>query len=680
MALAGRILIWIVVAIAVLLIAAVLFIALFNWNSVRPWMGQKLSSSVGRPVAINGDLTVGWERNPDAGGLAHWVPWPRFTARDISVANPGWARRPRFATVQQVRFSLSPVPLLWHNIDIPSLKLIGPAVDIERDKEGRNNWTFSFAKGSSPWKLHIGEIALDAGTITVDDAKLALHLDINVQPLRKAIPFDEVVRSSANPRSSTPPPHSRQAYYFAWTANGTWRGASARGSGKVGSVLALSDKSMPFPIEADLRLRDLHIALAGTLTDPVHLGGLDLNLEMSGNSMSHLYALTGVNLPTTAPFTTHGRMIARMHEGIFKYENFDGRVGHSDLHGSMTYTNTGPRPKLAGTIASNVLDFSDLAPLIGADSNAAKARRGEAQKQPADKALPVETFDTARWSRMDADVTFSSKRIVRKAALPIQDLSTHIMMDDGVLTLDPLKLGVAGGGLAANITLDGQKNPMRGKAKLSVRHVQLKKLFPTVDLMHTSLGQINGDAVLTGEGNSVAGLLGTSDGEVKLLVDNGQVSKLLLEEAGLNIANIIAIKFLGDEPEKINCAAADMTAKNGVWRSQLFFIDAATMRIDVDGSIDLGSEKLDLVIHPHSKGMRILSLRSPLFLRGTLKHPDAGVEKGPLLARGAGAAVLGTVAAPIAALAAMIVPSQDKQNACIGVLQAIRQPAKTPMK
>lgn len=672
---AGRILIWIVVAIAALLVALVLFVALFNWNSARPWLDQRLTTSIGRPVAINGSLTVNWMRNPDARGVARWVPWPRFTARDIGIANPAWARQPRFATVQQVRFSLNPIALVSRTIDIPSLKLYGPAVDVERDKQGRANWTFKFAHGNGNWKLAIGEVGFDAGSIHWNDAKLDMHLGIDVKPLGKPIPFDQIVPASGS--ATTTPPHSKQAYYFAWTARGTWRGASARGSGRIGSVLALSDTSMPFPLQAELRLRDLHIVMAGTLTDPAHLGALDLNLDVSGNSMSHLYALTGVNLPTTAPFTTRGRLLARIRQGVFEYDKFDGKVGRSDLHGSVTYTNNGPRPKLTGTLTSNVLDFADLAPLIGADSNAAKAQRGETQKQPADRILPVETFDTARWRSMDADVHFTGTRIVRKGALPISDLSTHLVLNDGLLTLDPLALSAAGGSLQANIMLDGRKDPMHGEATLKLRHLQLKRLFPTVDLMHTSLGQINGDAALKGDGNSVARLLGTSDGEVKLLINNGAVSKLLLEEAGLNIGNIIITKLAGDKPEKINCAAADLVAKDGTWRPRLFFVDAETMRIDVDGSIDLKDETLDLVMHPHSKGIRLLSLRSPLYLRGTLKHPDAGVEKGPLLARGVGAAVLGVVAAPAAALAALVAPSHENENACTGVLASMRTPAKT---
>lgn len=676
MALARRILIWIVAAIAALIVAAILFIALFDWNRARPWLDQRLGAAIGRPVAINGDLTANWSRNPDASGLAHWIPWPRFTARDITIANPAWTKQSHFATVQQVRFSLSPLALIGRTIEIPSLKLFAPEVDIERDREGRANWRFRFAQGGGKWKLDIGEIVFDRGTIRLDDDRSNLHLDFAVQPLDKAIPFAQILPPEKTAAGKKPPPHSKLAYYFGWTAHGIWRGAKASGSGKIGSVLALNDASMPFPLQADLRLRDVHIALAGTLTDPVHLAALNLRLKMSADSMAHLYPLTGLALPATPPFNTEGHLTGEVQKGIYRYDDFDGRVGGSDLHGSMTYANDGARPKLDGALASDTLKFSDLAPLIGADSNASKARRGEAVKQPADKLLPVEPFDTTRWRTMDADVRFTGRHIVAKKELPIQNLSTHLTMDDGVLTLDPLRFGVAGGDLDADIVLDGSRNPMDGKMRLSVRRAQLQKLFPTVGLMKTSLGQINGDIALTGAGNSVSALLGTSNGEVKLLVDNGEVSKLLLEEAGLNLANIAALKLFGDQPVKINCAAADFADRNGTLDTRLFVLDTSDATMDVDGTINLKTEQLDLTLHPHSKGLRILSLRSPLYLRGTLKNPQAGVEKGPLLARAAGAAVLGAIAAPLTALAALISPSHDQDNLCGRWIAQMRKPAK----
>lgn len=90
------------------------------------------------------------------------------------------------------------------------------------------------------------------------------------------------------------------------------------------------------------------------------------------------------------------------------------------------------------------------------------------------------------------------------------------------------------------------------------------------------------------------------------------------------------------------------------------------------------TEQLDMTIDPESKGMRIISLRSPLYVRGTFKQPDAGVKTVPLLARGAGMLLLGTVVAPAAGLLALVAPSGERENQCAQLLQQLPRPGKEP--
>src|SRR6185369_12842907 len=97
--------------------------------------------------------------------------------------------------------------------------------------------------------------------------------------------------------------------------------------------------------------------------------------------------------------------------------------------------------------------------------------------------------------------------------LPISDLYTHLILDDGVLTLDPLRFGVAGGSLSGTIHLDGSADPLAGRFAIAARHLRLKQLFPTFAPMQTSLGEVNGDAALSALGNSPARLAATSNGE-----------------------------------------------------------------------------------------------------------------------------------------------------------------------
>lgn len=369
-------------------------------------------------------------------------------------------------------------------------------------------------------------------------------------------------------------------------------------------------------------------------------------------------------------------MIARLKQAggaVYHYENFNGKIGDSDIHGSLTYTASQPRPTLTGKMLSEKLRFADLAPLIGADSNQEKANRGERNRQPGNKVLPNEKFDTRSWAAMDADVTYSAKRIERDKSLPLSDLNTHIMLNNGELLLDPLHFGMAGGNLNATLRLNGNTTPMSGKIDLHARRLQLKELLPQVQSMRKSLGQMNGDASFTARGNSVAALLATSNGNLRLLLNQGLISRSLMELLGLNVGNYLVAKLFGDDEVKINCAAADIQLRNGLAIPRLFVLDTESAIINITGNINFATERLDLSIDPESKGLRILTLRSPLYVKGTFKQPDAGVKAGPLIARGAVAAVLGVALTPAAALLALVSPSEGAENQCTPLLQKMKQ-------
>ncbi|MBC7859087.1 MAG: AsmA family protein, partial [Burkholderiaceae bacterium] len=69
---------------------AVVVLLNFDWNRARPWLNERTSEAIGRPFAIEGDLTLSWERaeKTAAGGWRDMVPWPHLTAREVRIGNP----------------------------------------------------------------------------------------------------------------------------------------------------------------------------------------------------------------------------------------------------------------------------------------------------------------------------------------------------------------------------------------------------------------------------------------------------------------------------------------------------------------------------------------------------------------------------------------------------------------
>ena len=671
---------WIVGIFVLLVVVLVVILSTFDWNRLKPTINSQVSEILHRPFAINGDLAVRWQREEDQGGWRAWVPWPHVIAQDLTLGNPEWLKTPQMASLKQVELRLSPLALLSQSVVIPRINLTEPSANLERLADGRANWTFTFDPKDpnaepSNWKVDIGAIGFDKGHVTLNDQTLKTRLDVLIDSLGKPIPFSEIVGESeakkAQEKGSAP-----QDYAFALKVKGEYHGQKLNGSGKIGGLLALQDATQPFPLQAQVDIADTKVALAGTLTDPLNLGALDLRLKLAGSSLSNLYPLTGVTLPDSPPYTTDGHLTAKLREAsgaTFTYDNFNGKIGSSDIHGNVGYVASKPRPMLTGKLVSNQLLMVDLAPLIGADSNAKQKARGGESKQPANKVLPVEEFRTERWRDMDADVEFTGKRIVQSAELPFTDLYTHLVLKDGELSLEPLRFGVAGGKLDAQINLNGRDTPLKGRAKLTARNFKLKQLFPTFEPMKTSFGELNGDATIAGTGNSVAKLLGTANGDLKMIINDGAISRSLMEIAGLNVGNYVVGKIFGDEDVKINCAAADFGIKDGLASTRLFVFDTENAIIYIDGTANFATEQLDLKITPESKGLRLLSLRSPLYVRGSFAHPDAGVQAVPLLLRGAGMVALGVIAGPAAGLLALIAPSAGEPNQCAPLLQQMQQ-------
>ncbi|MGN6659319.1 MAG: AsmA family protein, partial [Achromobacter mucicolens] len=342
-----------------------------------------------------------------------------------------------------------------------------------------------------------------------------------------------------------------------------------------------------------------------------------------------------------------------------------------------------PRPKLTGKLSSKLLQMADLGPLIGVPSGGGpKADTDKSKDAPAKpkggKVLPTQEFRTDRWRDMDADVSLDAARIVHDSKLPLSDLSVHVILQDGKLTLDPLRFGMAGGTMNATARLDGSKAPLTGRIDMHARRLQLKQLFPSAEAMQKTLGELNGDLAISGTGNSVAALLGTATGDVKMLVNDGVISRSLMELAGLNVANYVVSKLFGDDEVKINCGAADLELKRGVMTPRVFVFDTDNALITITGSASFKDETLDLDIDPDSKGFRIFSLRSPLYVRGTFGSPDVGVHVAPLAARGAGMVALGVLLTPAAGLLALIAPSANDDNACGPLLEQMRKPPKAP--
>ncbi len=586
-----KVLKWLGIAVFTLVVLLALFIT-FGLNTLRGPISKAVSQATGRELVIEGDLRPQWS----------WVH-PRFRVEGVRFANAEWGKAEHFLTADAIEASVSVLPLLRGRVVLPEVHLEKPVIALEQDEEGRKNWIMEKnpeKKEQSRFFVH--RLTLDQGRLTYDDDWRDIQLQSEL---------------------------STDATGVVFAINGNYQGNDTIAVGHSGPVLSLREDGSPFPVKAQAEIGDTKVSIDGTITGLVGLKGLDLNLQLSGKSLEELYWVINVAMPATPPYNTAGHLVRS--GDVIRYENFTGKIGQSDIAGTFE-VDTGPeRPFMRGDLKSKVLNLADLGMVVGTD-------------QPKDEGvLPDAPFSPKRWASVDADVSIKAGTINRPKQLPIENLTTRIQMKDRVLSLNPLEFGIAGGKLTGPVRLDGTKDTIRGELRMRVQGLQFAKLFPTLKENQGSVGDLSGLIEISGTGNSVGKMLGSSNGKIGVFMDGGEVSRYLMELVALDLWGVAKVKLKGDEKIEVRCAIADFAVEKGLMRTNAFVFDTSVVKVEGGGVINLASEEMNLKLDPKPKHGSIASLNTPLYVRGTFGEPKVAPEWGQLTLKGAGAIVMGVI-------------------------------------
>jgi uncharacterized protein involved in outer membrane biogenesis len=610
----------------------VLLLMWFDWNMLRGPIERRVSQATGREFHIEGDLDVDLSLKP------------RVTVGRMVLGNVPGAKDPQMASVDRLQFRLHLLKLLGGDVVLSQVKVDRPDILLETDRSGRGNWIFP--KGEAEWPT-ILQLEVSRGALVYRN------------PSNDTDMHFVVASGEADADARLAP--------LVIDGKGRYAGNAMQVDGRIESPLALRDPGKPYHIDLRARAGSTRATAEGDLIQPLQMQGFDLRFGLAGPNMALLYPLLGLALPDTPPYSLSGRL---GREGkTWHYNDFTGKIGDSDMAGDASVDVSKPIPFLRADLVSRRLDFDDLAGFVGAppqttrgETASPEQQRDAARLRASAKILPSRDFDLVKLRRMDADVKLKAHR-VNAPSLPIESMSGHLFLEGGVVRLDPLDFDVAGGSISSVIRLDASKPVIASSMKVRARGLQLPKLFPRAELTEGSTGRIAGTLDLAGNGNSVARMLATSDGEVGLIMGSGRISNLMLEFAGIDIAEALKFLLTGDRMVPIRCAFADFEVKQGVMNSRRLAFDTTDTVIYGEGNVSLASETLDLTLKPQPKDRSILSLRAPLRVDGSFKDPEFHPDLARMTLRGVAAAVLGAFAPP-AALLAVYESGPGKDVAC----------------
>ena len=635
-------------AFLVLLLAVlVIVLAFFPWDVLRGPVNRYVSEKTGRKFEITRRLDV---------NLGLRQATVKFDG--IEFANPPWARDPYLVKADRAEFDIRIWPLLASKVKIPRLALFSPTVGLQMEQDGRRTWALGKDTSDSGTVPSIGLVQIDSGAVDF----LAKHLGVD---LHADLSYDT----------------SRGEMPLSYRIKGRYKGQPLTANGRTGNVLQINAAGAPpFPMEINAAAGQTQLKAAGTVAELSGLDGIDAKFELKGQTLGALFPLLGIALPQTSPYALSGDLSKR--GTLWGVARLKGKLGLSDIAGDMRFEQSGKLPYLSGELRSRVMDMDDLGPLIGLPPTARTANTVEGVAPPptvtqvkraGGKVLPTAPLDFERLRAMNADVKYTADRIQNVREIPLDRGSVQVKLDSGVLTLDPLDLGVAGGKLGGAIRIDASKNPADIRASLDVRAMQLARLFPKLETTGNSVGRLDGRVNLSGSGSTVANWLGGVSGDVAVISGRGQFGNLLPVFATLVGGDIIKFLLRGDRNVELRCAALAFDVDKGVMTGRTLVVDTTNAVFTATGQANLATEGLDFVIRPEPKSKNILSIRTPLVVNGTFGSPKGGLQVAPLAERGLAALALGAIN-PLLALAATIETGPGENADCQGVLGDANRP------
>jgi uncharacterized protein involved in outer membrane biogenesis len=184
--------------------------------------------------------------------------------------------------------------------------------------------------------------------------------------------------------------------------------------------------------------------------------------------------------------------------------------------------------------------------------------------------------------------------------------------------------------------------------------------------------------MLTGHGRSLHELAASANGTVTAVLPHGVMRASLAELAGIDLRGLGLLLTRNREETAVRCGVASFQAQDGTLSVQSLVLDTDPVLITGSGTIHLDTESLDLALHGRPKRPRLLRLRAPVLVRGTLKHPSIGIEARTSVAQAGAAVALGVLLTPLAAVLAFVDPGLAKDADCAALLAQAKTDSTHP--
>jgi len=380
--------------------------------------------------------------------------------------------------------------------------------------------------------------------------------------------------------------------------------------------------SQPVPVKLDMSSDQLRATLDGEVANLISQPTVDLNAWIDAPSLEPFRPLLHDGAIKLAPFTLRAGIALGGPAGnkTAEVKNLLINAGPGQIDGWLRLASPGNRQRIDGELNLVNLDLSWEVPSKPAPAE--EKARGSTEE----RVFSSERFDNTYLRRYDGNLVLSVKNI-RLPGRTLGGFSVSVNFGKGLLNLDLLRSEAVGDTAAhASLRLDARTDVTAFDLNLRSSSLDLRTLLSRSSLAGMLTGNMAVDVTLRGRGASMAEMMASLDGDIKLVLDNGTAKAEALDSVVGGVRAVLGQAFAKKSKEsKIICALCDLSVKSGLVSTRLALVDTEYSLILAEGTVDLGQERLKLKVTPQAKGVT-LSVASPVWIRGSLSHPNFDID------------------------------------------------------
>jgi len=256
-------------------ITVIVTINSIDWSEYQEPIAKVVKDATGRELRFSGALSVNI-------GLS-----PGISASGVTLQNADWASRDEMLTLEHVEAHLKLLPLIFGQVELSRLEIIGLDLSLETDHKGKGNWEFELAGKGAPAAVDPEPASNDENLLTAAVLTKAIIRDATVVYTDGATGESQrfsIVEFNAQMDSVSAP--------LVIDLEATYGTEPVELAGEINGIEGLLAGG-PVGLDLNMSVLGAKVVIDGAIGKPLETDGINIAVEVSGESLSRLAEFAG---------------------------------------------------------------------------------------------------------------------------------------------------------------------------------------------------------------------------------------------------------------------------------------------------------------------------------------------------------------------------------------------------